>query len=270
MYTATSAEQRIQYMPIPHWIPKIIIFLDLKDLILLGKDLIHLWLVYYGYQKTQAKRAVQLYHALLAIADKDRLYKELKKPNSEICILFSSNALAYGTNIPDFDCVMQYCMHKDKSVNIMWQWLRHSTCGSDWIGEAIFLIKDWYKGPCKDITGPAKNHSCTGRAFWSQLSQFSHKYHVKQEILQEVLQEDRAADFASNISLKVSVCSNTNSNPPASDVGQELSLSETSVVLPVADILPKKPAWHPKTETEKRAALSHYMYALVNEEKGCL
>jgi len=118
VYTATSAEQRIQYMPIPHWIPKIIIFLDLKDLILLGKDLIHLWLVYYGYQKTQAKRAVQLYHALLAIADKDRLYEELRKPNSEICILLSSDTFAYGADIPDFNHVVQYCMHKNKSINM--------------------------------------------------------------------------------------------------------------------------------------------------------
>jgi hypothetical protein len=129
-YTATSAEQRIQYTPTPHRIPKTIIFLDSKDLILLGRDTIRLWLVHYGYQEAQARRAVQLYHTLLAITDKDRLYKELRKPNSEIRILLSSNALAHSANIPDIDCVAQYCMHKDKSVNMMWQRLRRGARGS--------------------------------------------------------------------------------------------------------------------------------------------
>ena len=88
--------------------------------------------------------------------------------------------------------------------------------------------------------------------------------------MQKALQEDGAADFASDISLKVSMYSNTDSDPPTSNIGQELSLGGISIVLPTADILPKKLAWRQKTDTEKRAALSHYMYALINEEKGCL
>ena len=56
-----------------------------------------------------------------------------------------------------------------------------------------------------------------------------------------MLQENRAANFASNISLRVSMCSNTNSNSSTSNIGQELSLGGTSVVLPM-DILLKKPA----------------------------
>ena len=84
-----------------------------------------------------------------------------------------------------------------------------------------------------------------------------------------MLQEDRTADFASNISLRVSICSNANTNPSASDIGRELSLGKTSVVLPV-DILLKKLVWCPKTNIKKRAALFYYIYAFVNEEKGYL
>jgi len=84
-----------------------------------------------------------------------------------------------------------------------------------------------------------------------------------------VLQEDRAANFASDISLRVSVYSDTDSNPSVSNIGRELSLGGISIVLPT-DILPKKLAWRPKTKAKKRAALSHYIYALVNKEKGCL
>ena len=100
-------------------------------MILLYRDSIHSWLVHYGYQKVQARRAVQLYHALLAIIDKDRLYKELRKPNLKIHILLSSDTLAHGTDIPDFDHIAQYCMHKDKSINMIWQQLGHSACGSN-------------------------------------------------------------------------------------------------------------------------------------------
>ena len=87
-------------------------------------------MVHYKYQEAQAKKAVQLYHALLAIPDKNRLYKELRKPNLEIHILLSSDALAHGADIPDFDHIVQYCMHKDKSINMTWQRLRYSACGS--------------------------------------------------------------------------------------------------------------------------------------------
>lgn len=156
-------------------------------------------------------------------------------------------------------------MHKDKSVNMMWQRLGRGARGSGRVGKAIFLIEDWYKGPREDIAGLAKNRGRTGRAFRSQPSQLSREYRVERQ----VLQEDGAADFASDISSRVSVCSDADSDPSASSVGRELSPGGTSVVLP-ADILPKKPARRPKTEAEKRAALSHCMYALVNEEKGCL
>ena len=87
-------------------------------------------MVYYRYQEAQARRAIQLYYISLAIADKDRLYKEFRKPNLEIRILLSSNALTYGADIPDINYVAQYCMHKDKSINIIWQRLGRGTHSS--------------------------------------------------------------------------------------------------------------------------------------------
>ena len=59
--------------------------------------------------------------------------------------------------------------------------------------------------------------------------------------MQWVSQEDKAADFASDISSRVSIYSNANTDPSASDIGRELSLSGISVVLFI-DILLKKPA----------------------------
>ena len=65
------------------------------------------------------------------------------------------------------------------------------------------------------------------------------------------------------------MCSNANSNLSASNIRRELSLGGTSIVLP-ADILLKKLAWRLKTKAEKRAALSYYIYAFINKEKGYL
>jgi hypothetical protein len=67
----------------------------------------------------------------------------------------------------------------------------------------------------------------------------------------------------------VSVYSDANSNTSVSNIGRELSLGGISIVLPI-DILLKKPAWRLKTKAEKRAALSYYIYTLINKEKGCL
>jgi hypothetical protein len=67
----------------------------------------------------------------------------------------------------------------------------------------------------------------------------------------------------------VSVYSDANSNTSVSNIGRELSLGRTSVVLPV-DILLKKLARRLKTKAEKRVALSYYIYTLINKEKGCL
>ena len=157
-------------MPTPHQILKIIIFLNLKDVIALARDSIRLQLVHHKYQEVQARKAVQLYYILLADVDKDRLYKEFKKPNLEIRILVSSNALIYGTNISDIKYAVQYYIYKDKHINIIQQRFGYAAHSNSQTDKAIFLIKDRYKGLYKDITRPAKNCSYTSKAFRSQPS----------------------------------------------------------------------------------------------------
>ena len=66
----------------------------------------------------QAKKAVQLYYISLANIDKNKLYKEFRKPNSEIRILVSSNALAHSANIPNINHSVQYYIAKDKHINM--------------------------------------------------------------------------------------------------------------------------------------------------------
>ena len=65
------------------------------------------------------------------------------------------------------------------------------------------------------------------------------------------------------------MCNNTDTDPSISNIGRELSLSGISIVL-LIDILLKKPVQCLKTNTKKRVALFYYIYAFINEEKGCL
>ena len=51
--------------------------------------------------------------------DKDRLYKEFRKPNLEIYILVSFNVLVYSINISDINRTIQYYIYKDKYINII-------------------------------------------------------------------------------------------------------------------------------------------------------
>ena len=67
----------------------------------------------------------------------------------------------------------------------------------------------------------------------------------------------------------MSIYSNTNSNLSVFNIGQKLSLGKTSIFLSI-DILLKKPAQCLKTNTKKRAALSHYIYAFTNKGKDYL
>ena len=73
--------------------------------------------------------------------------------------------LTYSANIPDIKRTVQYYIYKDKHINIIQQQFGYTARGNSYIGKAIFLIKDWYKGLYRDIIRPAKNHSYTDRAF---------------------------------------------------------------------------------------------------------
>ena len=76
----------------------------------------------------------------------------------------------------DINCAIQYYTYKDKHVNIIQQKFGYTAYSNSQTNKAIFLIKDWYKSPHRDIVKPAKNCGRTGRAFQSQLSHLSCEY----------------------------------------------------------------------------------------------
>ena len=84
-----------------------------------------------------------------------------------------------------------------------------------------------------------------------------------------MLQKNEVVDFASDIFLKISVCNDADFNLFISNIKQKLSLGGISIILFI-DILLKKLVQYLKTNTKKRAALSYYIYALINKEKGYL
>jgi len=56
---------------------------------------------------------------LLATVDKDRLYKEFRKPNLEIRILVFFDVLIYSADVPNIDYFIQYYMPRDKHINMI-------------------------------------------------------------------------------------------------------------------------------------------------------
>ena len=87
---------------------------------MLCRDCIYLWLVYYSYNKVFARVTVQFYHMSLAEFDKIRLYKEFYWPNLKICIIVFSDMLAYGVDILDINWVVLHGILLDLFVNMLW------------------------------------------------------------------------------------------------------------------------------------------------------
>ena len=83
---------------------KTIIFLNSKEIIRLYRDKICKQLVHYSYNKQQATRVVQLYHAGLDKDNKKKLYAKFKEPSLKICIMVSLDVLPYSVDILDINC----------------------------------------------------------------------------------------------------------------------------------------------------------------------
>jgi superfamily II DNA helicase RecQ len=61
-------------------------------------------------------------------------------------VIFATEALGLGVNLPDVRRVVQYGLPKDEDPAIMWQrGGRASRDGRD--GEIILLLDDWVEGP---------------------------------------------------------------------------------------------------------------------------
>jgi superfamily II DNA helicase RecQ len=137
--------------PMPQQIPKTIVFFDSKKEAYAAMQECRNWLQESGkhkYSKKQARETIKVFHRNTAKSDKEAIIAEFRRlaKGSSIRVIFATEALGLGVNLPDARRVILYGLPKGEDPAIMWQrGGRASRDGQD--GEIILLTDDWVKGP---------------------------------------------------------------------------------------------------------------------------
>ncbi len=103
------------------------------------------------YSKKQAGETVKVFHRDTAKFDKQSIIATFQRPAEEspIRVIFATEALGMGVNLPDVRRVVQYRLPKGGEPTTVWQ--RGGRTGRDGQdGEIIILIDDWVEGPRKE------------------------------------------------------------------------------------------------------------------------
>jgi len=120
-------------------IKKAIVFFDQYGSLNNCVGIIRAWLMELGYSRKEAMAVVRGYHSNLAESDKERIYDEFKKPDSEIRILCATDAISVGCNIPDILIIVQYGLPRGWSFNMVMQRFGRAARKAGLKGTAIFL-----------------------------------------------------------------------------------------------------------------------------------
>ena len=137
--------------PMPQKIPKTIVFFDSKKDAYAALQECRNWLQEsdkHKYLKKQAREMIKIFHRDTAKFDKEAIIAEFQRlaEASSIRMIFATEALGLGVNLPDVRRVVLYGLPKEEQPAIMWQrGGRASRDGQD--GEIVLLIDDWVEGP---------------------------------------------------------------------------------------------------------------------------
>jgi superfamily II DNA helicase RecQ len=137
--------------PIPQRIPKTIVFFDSKKDAYASIQQCRNWLQEsdeHKYSKKQARETVKVFHRDTAEFDKKMIIAEFQRlgEDSSIRVIFATEALGLGVNLPGVRRVVQYGLPKGGEPAKMWQ--RGGRAGRDGRdGEMILLVDEWVKGP---------------------------------------------------------------------------------------------------------------------------
>ncbi len=162
-----------EFPPMPQQIPKTIVFFDSKKEAYTAMQECRNWLQEsdkHKYSKKQARETIKIFHRDTAKFDKEAIIAEFQRlgEDSSIRLIFATEALGLGVNLPDVRRVILYGLPKGDEPAIMWQrGGRPSRDGQD--GEIILLIDEWVKGPRS--TPPSIRKGCQSNRKSSQNSQ---------------------------------------------------------------------------------------------------
>ena len=132
-------------------IPKTIVFFDSKKDAYAAMQGCRNWLQdsdKHKYSKKEARNTIKVFHRDTAKADKEDIIAMFQRlaEDSSIRVIFATEALGLGVNLPDVRRVILYGLPKGEEPAIMWQrGGRASRDGQD--GEIILLVDEWVEGP---------------------------------------------------------------------------------------------------------------------------
>jgi len=134
---------------IPENIPKTVVFFDTKNEADTAMRQCRKWLQKkYNYSEKRATAVIKFYHRGTAKFDKEAYITEFQRlgEDSSVRVIFATEALGMGVNLPDVRRVVIYGLPKGLEPAIMWQ--RGGRAGRDGRdGEIILLVDEWVKGP---------------------------------------------------------------------------------------------------------------------------
>jgi hypothetical protein len=148
--------------PMPQRIPKTVVFFDSKKEAYTSMQECRNWLQesdQHRYSKKQAKETIKVFHRDIAKFDKETIVAEFQQlcEDSSIRVIFATEALGIGVNLPDVRRVVLYGLPKGEEPAIMWQ--RGGRAGRDGLdGEIILLVDEWVEGPRIDASLSKKGH----------------------------------------------------------------------------------------------------------------
>ena len=134
----------------PHLVPKTIVFFDTRKDAYAAMEDARMWLQqseHHHYSNRQILQAIKIFHRKTASLDKTAIISEFQKPGEEslIRVIFATEALGIGADLPDVPRVVQYGLPKGPEPAIMWQ-RGGRACRNGCDGETIILIDEWVDG----------------------------------------------------------------------------------------------------------------------------
>jgi len=149
-------------IPMPQKIPKTVVFFDSKKEAYTAMQQCQRWLQksdQHRYSKKQAKKTIKIFHRNTANFDKEAIITEFQQlgENSSVRVIFATEALGLGVNLPDVRRVVLYGLPKGQKPGIAWQ--RGGRAGRDGLdGEIILLVDEWVIGNRIKIPPSQKHH----------------------------------------------------------------------------------------------------------------
>jgi superfamily II DNA helicase RecQ len=161
--------------PAPQEIPKTIVFFDSKKEAYTALDGCRNWLLQseqHQYSKKQVKDSIKVFHRDIAKYDKEAILLEFQRPakDSSIRVIFATEALGLGVNLPDVRRVVQYGVPNGNEPAIVLQ--QGGGAGRDGRdAETILLMDHWVKGErsehsSKQIGRRENKESAVRRGSW--------------------------------------------------------------------------------------------------------